>query len=152
MGWILNYCQVCGLQLAPDDFDGICCECDHKDDEMANITSHSELIDALRKNYLPGYLPEAIESIARNDHMNKMAGREIPQEIINETLDNFLRACENKPEVFEIFKAGNVLSSMTEVAVGMNLATEEEKSIVVDFINWVGVGCCVDFGLYTRDI
>ena len=24
----LNNCQICGIQLAPDDFDGICCECE----------------------------------------------------------------------------------------------------------------------------
>jgi hypothetical protein len=31
MGFELNYCQVCGIQLAPDDFDGICSECDNDD-------------------------------------------------------------------------------------------------------------------------
>lgn len=31
-GWKLNYCGVCGEQLAPDDFDGICSGCDAEED------------------------------------------------------------------------------------------------------------------------
>jgi hypothetical protein len=27
-GFELNYCQICGVRLSPDDFDGICSECD----------------------------------------------------------------------------------------------------------------------------
>lgn len=27
-GFELNYCQLCGARLSPDDFDGICSECD----------------------------------------------------------------------------------------------------------------------------
>jgi hypothetical protein len=27
-GFSMNQCQNCGVQLAPDDFDGVCCACD----------------------------------------------------------------------------------------------------------------------------
>ncbi len=30
IGFEWNYCGVCGVRLAPDDFDGICWDCDHK--------------------------------------------------------------------------------------------------------------------------
>lgn len=29
----MNYCHVCGAQLAPDDFDAICSDCDIDEDE-----------------------------------------------------------------------------------------------------------------------
>lgn len=32
MGWELNRCCECGVQLAPDDFDGICSACDVEDE------------------------------------------------------------------------------------------------------------------------
>ena len=37
--WELNSCQVCGKQLAPDDFDNVCSECDEElsEEEMENI-------------------------------------------------------------------------------------------------------------------
>lgn len=31
MGSNLNYCQVCGKWLGPDDYDGICVDCDDED-------------------------------------------------------------------------------------------------------------------------
>ena len=31
----LNNCCVCKKQLAPDDFDGICCDCDCDNEEVA---------------------------------------------------------------------------------------------------------------------
>lgn len=30
IGFEWNYCGVCGCRLAPDDFDGICWDCDRK--------------------------------------------------------------------------------------------------------------------------
>lgn len=36
----MNYCGMCQNQLAPDDFDGICSDCDHK-----CRVCHCELLD-----------------------------------------------------------------------------------------------------------
>jgi hypothetical protein len=38
IGFEWNRCGVCGMRLAPDDFDGICWECDslpEREDDMA---------------------------------------------------------------------------------------------------------------------
>ncbi len=35
MGFEMNYCHICGVQLAPDDFDAICVVCDDKAEEAA---------------------------------------------------------------------------------------------------------------------
>lgn len=42
-----NYCGVCGCRLSPDDFDGICWDCDQEIYDSANACelSHNPLID-----------------------------------------------------------------------------------------------------------
>jgi len=38
----LNNCQACGKYLGPDDYDGICCECDEKDEWEQKIKQRGE--------------------------------------------------------------------------------------------------------------
>lgn len=54
------------------------------------------------------YRPDSVNSIRRNAHMNDVNEGEVPQQVVDATL--------------------------------------------VDFINYIGVRNCVDYGLYTKDI
>ena len=116
---------------------------------------NKELMNMLIKQ-LNDYIPKAKESITRNNHMNDYKDEEFSQDIVFKILaiyvnnDNFedLLACPSKIDLLE---------KMTQIAKD-NFKKIEDVSqniidaLLIDFINYVGMGQGVDYAIYTTDL
>jgi hypothetical protein len=105
-------------------------------------------------NYALHYLRTSLDSIARNQHMNKLGGVQPSAAKVGDSLSSYIDHCHANVDAWEgkVSTSGDVLSEMSRQAVLLELKDEEDKAVVVDFINFVGMCCGVDFGLYTKDI
>ena len=109
-------------------------------------------------NFQNSYLMKSKDSIARNSHMNTLKGVQPPDERVKEKLMEFVFHCQENITAWENkIMTGDVLNELTNQAQILFkekriILDEIDKAIVVDFINYVGMCCCVDYALYTSDI
>lgn len=107
------------------------------------------------KRDVENYLPKMQVSLANNGHMNNYSGEEISPEKAKTLLNDLVEAISFKSE--EGLKKGEVLDAMTTAASIIRLLKHPFEqnttdAILVDFINYVGYGWCVDYALYTKDL
>ncbi len=110
----------------------------------------AEVLEFTNK-WVEEYLPNAGESITQNAHMNLLE-KEVPFNKIAETIRQFACAYQTNWQKLPGVRRIDLLNFLTEIAKGMSLAGEEERAVVVDFINFVGIKLLVDYALYTRDL
>jgi len=110
------------------------------------IGKKNELRDIL-KTFVERYIPVAKDSIRLNSHMNRLS-HETSETKITEVLADFLDGFI-PPDGSKVI---DLLTNLTNMAKERNYAAEEERAIVVDFINYVGMSYGVDYALYTTDI
>jgi hypothetical protein len=65
---------------------------------------------------------------------------------------NILKCYATKYKEEGIIKSVKGNSHMNELSDDIKMTSEEAEAVIVDFINYVGVQSCIDYGLYTRDI
>lgn len=93
------------------------------------------IVRSWRQSYLPLYLKDAAASIERNSHMNKLT-EPVSYAIIEEVLGRFINHCETYAGSLTSVSSIAVLTHLTSCAQIMKLRTEQEKAVVVDFINF----------------
>lgn len=117
------------------------------------VIKNKENLMAFLKRQLEDYLAESGNSIARNRHMNKLAGKQPDPSKIKKVVKKFLAYCDRHFKWHgKKMTVGNILYELTRCAKAMGLKKEVRKAIIVDFINFVALKFGGDFGLYTSDI
>ena len=106
------------------------------------------------ENRIPGYMASGVAtSLKRNDHMNVYAGEAFDEGLVPDMLRKLVKVSH-----FSSTKSGDVLMALKRGADRIRKHTDAPlkqatiDAILVDFINYVGMTCCVDFALYTRDL
>ena len=103
------------------------------------------------------YALEAIESVQRNSHMNDLQGNEV---ITKDNVDKLIAGIvkqANCTDCSKVVSAIELIEYARSLAVSIreNYSDIDQKvvdAILVDFVNFVGISQCVDYGLYTEDL
>lgn len=117
--------------------------------------SYKTYNELLHEQYRQKYIRTVEESLTRNNHMNEYDGEPCAKAantvLINLIDSTILPKISSKPT------SGDILDLLTDNArvvrrTSFDLKQTTTDAILVDFINYVGGMCGVDWGLYTSDL
>lgn len=112
----------------------------------------NQIKDSVKNRLMPYIESGVIESLDRNRHMNDYDGEQVSNQQVIDMITQLIDRSN-----FTSQRAVDVLGALVKSAKIMrtsvtNLQQNTIDAVLVDFINYAGITCCVDYGLYTVDL
>lgn len=124
------------------------------------MLTNDQVLNVIQERAQSYLLQQPEKSVLRNRHMNNLEPNDdLSFEQINTIVHAFLLRIQTEDLLMYGDKSINVLTALTSAArsftaeaYSFQATLNQLKAVVVDFINYVGVHCGVDYALYTCDI